>query len=29
MLDMVEAEMQKVEVEDVTEVDAYEIPLDE
>lgn len=29
MLDMVEAEMNKVTVDDVTEVDAYEIPLDE
>lgn len=29
MLELVENEMQKVEVEDVTEIDAYEIPLDE
>jgi hypothetical protein len=29
MLEMVEAEMDRVNVEDITEVDAYEIPLDE
>jgi hypothetical protein len=29
MMELVEAEMEKVEIEDVTDVDAYEIPLDE
>lgn len=29
MMDIVEAEMEKVEVSDVTDVDAYDIPLDE
>jgi len=29
MLEMVESEMNKVEVEDVTDIDAYDIPLDE
>jgi hypothetical protein len=29
MLEMVEAEMNKIDVEDVTDVDAYDIPLDE
>ena len=29
MLEMVESEMNKIEVEDVTDVDAYDIPLDE
>ena len=29
MLDMVEAEMEKVSVEEVTDVNAYDIPIDE
>lgn len=29
MMDLVEAEIEKVDVEDVTDVDAYDIPLDE
>lgn len=29
MLDMVEAEMEKVSIEEVTDVDAYDIPIDE
>lgn len=29
MLDMIDTEVTKVSVEDVTEVDAYDIPLDE
>lgn len=29
MMNLVEAEMEKVEVQDITEVDAYDIPLDE
>jgi hypothetical protein len=29
MLEMVESEMNKVEVEDITDIDAYDIPLDE
>jgi hypothetical protein len=29
MMEMVEAEMERVQVEDITEIDAYDIPLDE